>query len=92
MKSGKRTFLVFNATDGFYASPDRMTKEEAETFIKQFPERYRAQGYYRTGRWEKIRPEDVELEIMSITEKLDKRMEEVKTMRQSKQKSKGINR
>jgi len=64
MKSNKRTFTVFNATDGFYASPDIMTKEEAETFVKQFPERYRAQGYYRTGRWEKIRPEDVALKIV----------------------------
>jgi hypothetical protein len=68
MKSNKKTFLVFNATDGFYAHPDRMTKEEAETFIKEFPERYRNQGYYRTSQWLKIRPEDVVLKIVPIME------------------------
>lgn len=85
MTTNKKTFLVFNATDGFYASPDEMTKEEAETFVKQFPERFRTQGYYRTGRWEKIRPEDVELNIVSL--------DELKSIRKKKaQRCKGLER
>jgi hypothetical protein len=57
-------FLVFNATDGVYASPDEFkTKEEAEKFIMEFPKRYERQGYYRTSRWEKIDAREVLLKI-----------------------------
>lgn len=62
----KKIYMVFNNTDGFFASPDVMTKEEAEKFIEEFPSRYERQGYYRTNTWEKIRPEDVELEIRPL--------------------------
>ena len=34
-------YLVFNATDGVYASPESMTLEEAEQFIKEARERDR---------------------------------------------------
>lgn len=55
-------YLVFNATDGVYASPESMTLEEAEQFIKEARERYRKQGYYAScaGR---IPIEALELEI-----------------------------
>lgn len=61
-----KVYIVFNATDGFYASPEQYTKEEAEQFIKDFPLRFKAQGYYLTSNRERIRPEDVELEIREV--------------------------
>ena len=64
--NNKKLYTVFNKTDGFFASPDVMTLEEAEQFVKDFPSRYTKQGYYRNNKWEKIRPEDVELEIRSL--------------------------
>ncbi len=71
-KENKNTrYIVFNNTDGIPASCDchgdgSMTKEEAEKFVKEFPLRYERQGYYRTNTWEKIRPEDVKLEIRPL--------------------------
>jgi hypothetical protein len=60
-------YLVFNRTDGVYASPDLFkTIEEAEQFIAEFPKRYERQGYYRTSRWEKIAPEEVLLKIEEV--------------------------
>ena len=59
-------YTVFNKTDGFFASPDQMTKEEAEKFVKDFPMRYTEQGYYRTNTWAKIDPKDVDLEIRPV--------------------------
>ena len=57
-------YLVFNKTDGIYASSEPFkTREDAEKFIKEFPKRYERQGYYRNSRMEKMRAEDVELEI-----------------------------
>ena len=58
------THLVFNITDGFFASPDEMTKEEAERFVKEFPERFKFQGYYRDSRGQRIPPEEVILKII----------------------------
>lgn len=60
-------FLVFNGTDGVYASADEFkTKEEAEQFIKEFPKRYERQGYYRTSLWEKIDAKEVLLKIQEV--------------------------
>ena len=60
-------FLVFNATDGFYASPDEFkTKEEAEQFVKDFPKRFIQQGYYLTSNRERIEPECVLLKIEEV--------------------------
>ena len=60
-------FAVFNVTDGFYASPDEFESEaKAQEFIDAFPDRYKMQGYYRTGRCEKIDPKDVELMIVPV--------------------------
>lgn len=54
-------YLVFNATDGIYASPKIMTKEEAELFIQNFRANYVEQGYYFTVTGDRIPPEEVEL-------------------------------
>jgi len=55
-------FTVWNRTDGIPATTCE-TREEAEQFIKEFPERYKAQGYYFTHKQERLAPEDVVLEI-----------------------------
>ena len=44
-----------------------MTKKEAIQFIKDFPKRFKAQGYYRTSNREMIPPESVELEMIEYT-------------------------
>ena len=56
--------LVFNETDGVVASPDKMTLEEAQRFVQDFPLRYKAQGYYLTADGCRISPEDVRLAII----------------------------
>ena len=63
MTAGRR-YQVFNRTDGIWAAPFAMTSEEAEAFVRDFPERYERQGYYRTASGRRIRPEDVELELV----------------------------
>lgn len=65
--TGKTEYLVMNDTDGITASQDSFkTKALANKFIKAFPKRYEAQGYYRTNTWEKIDPKDVKLSIVEI--------------------------
>ena len=59
-------FAVFNATDGFFASPDHLISEDADTFIRNFPKRFERQGYYKTGRGERINPNDVILEKQQV--------------------------
>lgn len=56
-------FLVFNATDEVFATPEPMTKEEALAFMVSFRERFKAQGYYASvdGR---IPISELELELM----------------------------
>jgi len=39
-----------------------MTSDEADKFIKEFPARYKGQGYYLTSNREKIDPLDIKLE------------------------------
>lgn len=55
-------FLLWNDTDGVYASPDQFTTEaEAERFAAKFRARFAAQGYYLTADGLRISPADVEL-------------------------------
>jgi len=35
------TYLVFNETDGVFASHDKMTLAEAQRFVQDFPSRYK---------------------------------------------------
>ena len=65
MKNNQK-YIVFNHTDGIFASPDQMTKKEAEKFVREFPLGYKNQGYYRTSKREMINPEDVKLEIRPL--------------------------
>jgi len=67
MPKQEQLYIVMNNTDGFSASPDPMNKKDAKKFIKDFPKRFEAQGYYRTGRGEKIDPKDVQLEMIEYT-------------------------
>lgn len=60
-------FIVMNITDGIHASPEvYKTRAEAEAFVKNFPKRFKLMGYYLTARQERIKPEDVVLEIVPV--------------------------
>jgi hypothetical protein len=62
-----KEFLVFNATDGVYASPEAFkTREEAEMFCAEFRNRFKAQGYYSDSNWNKISPDDIQLRIQEV--------------------------
>lgn len=65
-KLNEDVYIVMNRTDGFSASPDVMTSDEADKFIKEFPLRFKAQGYYLTKNRERIDPMDVELEKVPV--------------------------
>jgi len=41
-----RMYYVLNETDGVYASPDSMTRADAEAFLAEFRKRFETQGYY----------------------------------------------
>ncbi|MDM8001083.1 MAG: hypothetical protein QUS33_14135 [Dehalococcoidia bacterium] len=67
--TARRRYQVFNRTDGIWAAPFTMSRKEAEAFVRGFPERYGQQGYYRTASGRRIRPADVELELVRIDDK-----------------------
>ena len=62
----EEVYIVMNRTDGFSASPEVMTSDEADRFIEDFPKRYKAQGYYLTSNRERIDPMDVRLEKVAV--------------------------
>ena len=45
----ERVYEVFNETDGIPAAPERMTLAEAQSFVREFPKRFKAQGYYSSA-------------------------------------------
>ena len=53
---------VINVTDGIVASPV-ISKTEAHSFIEEFPSKYKAQGFYLTSKGEKIKPQEIKLEM-----------------------------
>lgn len=59
-------YLVFNRTDGIYASNDEMTKKEAERFVRDFPKRFAHQGYYLTSSRVRIDPREVVLTLEPV--------------------------
>ena len=60
-------FLLWNETDGVYASPEEFkTEGEAETYAREFRKRFAAQGYYKTADGTRISPEDIELVIEPV--------------------------
>ena len=63
-KTIKDKFKVINETDGIIASPKAMTKKEAETFIKNFADRFKIQGYYLTSNNERIGPDKIKFSIV----------------------------
>lgn len=60
--NNRKNVLVWNATDGIYASPEYMTDADADKFINEFPKRFAHQGYYLTSKWERIDPSQVVLQ------------------------------
>jgi hypothetical protein len=49
--------MIFNATDGIYAWPEPVNREDAERFIEQLRAQFARQGYYKTASGERIAPE-----------------------------------
>lgn len=60
--NGIDEFIVFNGTDGFYASQESFTLSEAIKFVTDFHKRYEAQGYYSSNNG-RISANEVALEI-----------------------------
>lgn len=61
----KNEWMVMNLTDGIVAS-NEMTKVAAEKFIQELQLRFKTQGYYLSANNERIRPEDVKLEVRPV--------------------------
>jgi len=58
------SWYIWNGTDQITATPDiYKTREEAEGLIPALRDRYRAQGWYRDNRWNKINPDDIQYEV-----------------------------
>lgn len=56
---------VFNVTDGVYASNEPIKgHENAEHYVSDFIRFFGRQGYYQNSNKERIKPEDVELDII----------------------------
>jgi hypothetical protein len=65
-----KKYIVLNVTDGITASPEEFTKAQAERFVKNFPKRFKIQGYYRNNRMEKMNPNDVVLKVIPSGENI----------------------
>ena len=62
-------YMVMNVTDGIHASAEvYKTRAEAQAFINNFPKRFKFQGYYTTANQQRIKPEDIVLEIVPVGE------------------------
>ena len=60
-------WALWNVTDGVFADPAVYpTKEAAADAAARFPERYRAQGYYKTADGLRIDPREVEIEVVPV--------------------------
>jgi hypothetical protein len=66
VKNNKPPYVVWNNEDNLLASPKEFkTVYEAIEFMDAFRKRYEKQGYYRNNRWEQIAPEDIDLDVHS---------------------------
>jgi hypothetical protein len=64
MREIEPPFIVWNLEDNIQATPKEFkTILEAEHFVEEFRDKFRAQGYYKNNRWEKIDPDDIEIGI-----------------------------
>jgi hypothetical protein len=60
-------YLIFNQTDGIYASPIEFnTKEAAIRYTEKLRDKYRSQGYYLTSDRHRIPPEAIDYSIKKI--------------------------
>ena len=72
-------YEVWNGTDGIPASDKRFRKkEDAEKFCEEFRDRFvKLQGYYLTSSMERIKPEEIILDIVGVEkEQMDSYEEE----------------
>jgi hypothetical protein len=67
----KRVYEVFNETDGIPASPNLMTLAEAQAFVREFPERFKTQGYYSSA-FGRIPVDQLKLTINQISDETEK--------------------
>jgi len=59
-EQSKTGFLLWNATDGIFASPENFaTRADAEAFAVKFRKRFDRQGFYRDIRGQHLDPQDV---------------------------------
>ena len=65
---GKDSFSVFNATDGFFASQDTFTFDEAIEFVTDFHKRYDFQGGMYSSNEGRILATNVDLRLMFFDE------------------------
>lgn len=71
-RNNTKGYTVFNATDNVPASGELFSSiQAAKRFIKDFPNRYKKQGFYSSVSHGRINPEHVELVV------LDENREEV---------------
>jgi len=75
-------FYVFNDTDGILASTGAMTLEQANHFIRCFPNRFAGQGYYLTARRERISPESVVLRLINADSDEGRRIAQIEIERE----------
>ena len=62
-----KEYIIFNETDGIPAAPTSFpSREDAEKFVKDFPSRFKPQGFYLTSNYERINPQDVQLTIYEV--------------------------
>ena len=59
-------YQVYNETDGILASHARMSLEQAQLFVKEFPEKFQSQGYYQTADGTSIDPKEVKLYLIRL--------------------------
>jgi hypothetical protein len=61
-------FSIWNDTDNIPATIEVFdTKAKAEKRINDLRDNFRkTQGYYRTNRWEKISPDDIQYRVINL--------------------------
>lgn len=59
-------YAVFNETDGIFVTHEPVSYEQAKEIVREFPNRFKQQGYYLTATQERIPADQVLLTIMMV--------------------------
>lgn len=60
----EKRYRIYNRMEGVFTQPEAMTLDEAARFVQRFLHRYAKQGYYLTTHLQRVRPEDMRLDII----------------------------